>query len=775
MKKLLIYPTTRALRNKRDEFAGTQGFVPSLMSMGKFEQRAILLPDRVKVDSLKRILFLRDAASFDDFSQLKFDRDIIKFFTRSDSIFRFFEELTAEGISFEQLSRADAYAEFAQHLQILKRLFDNYHNILQAKALSDKAFIPLYYKINEGFISNYDQIEIYLEGYLSRFEIAILQEISKKTKLIIHYTTSRFNTKMQERFKEIGIELGNNLHTTFNLSDQKVLSSTQNSDTIDAKVYSVNERTEQIALAFTQIEEMTKSGIAPQDIVLILPDESFKEQFMLFDTHHNLNYAMGYDYRNEPKYKSLEAIYRYWQSFDLSQIEKLQRYGISPQELQRYDGQKSITIKDFFLFVDDMGLLDDRDEIQVAKDEFERVFSDNIITLKEWLFIWLKKLDKISIDDVRGGKITVMGVLETRGVAFDGVVIVDFNEGIVPASSAKDQFLNSQVRAFAGLPTRSDRESLQKQYYKRLLEQSKKSVIIYSTSDNKLPSKFLYELGLPDASEVVIQTNILYDQPSQITPPKDPVIDDFDAKAITWSASRLKTYLECKRKYYYRYIQKIPAKDDNEINEGAFLHRLLELLHQDRDSYSSSEEIEKEISILMDGLLGEDSSIKMRYQKMLWSDKLKGYAKAQAQHFKSGWRVIEKEREFISKIDGLNFKGRIDRIDQNGSKALVIDYKSGSTKDAQKSKNLDTLTEFQMSIYAHLLGDRYQNINFAFLKILEDGEIEEIKLLDEKNEQLHKVLDNLKTTKSFIATKSESLQPCRYCEYALMCGRGGYG
>ena len=51
------------------------------------------------------------------------------------------------------------------------------------------------------------------------------------------------------------------------------------------------------------------------------------------------------------------------------------------------------------------------------------------------------------MDDVRGGKVTVMGVLETRGVRFEAVVIVDFNEGVVPATSSKDQFLNSQVRA----------------------------------------------------------------------------------------------------------------------------------------------------------------------------------------------------------------------------------------------------------------------------------------------------------------------------------------
>ena len=125
--------------------------------------------------------------------------------------------------------------------------------------------------------------------------------------------------------------------------------------------------------------------------------------------------------------------------------------------------------------------------------------------------------------------ITVMGVLETRGVAYEGVVIVDFNENIVPSSSSKDQFLNSSVRSFANLPTKHDRESLQKQYYKRLLEQASSVSIIYSTSENRLPSKFLYELGLDSAIAIPSQLNLLYSEPSQIITPLDPVVEEFNA------------------------------------------------------------------------------------------------------------------------------------------------------------------------------------------------------------------------------------------------------
>jgi len=404
---------------------------------------------------------------------------------------------------------------------------------------------------------------------------------------------------------------------------------------------------------------------------------------------------------------------------------------------------------------------------------FMKIFAKEELSLKEWLFLWLKALSKITIDDVRGGMITVMGVLETRGVSFEGVVIVDFNEGIVPATSTKDQFLNSSVRAFANLPTKNDREALQKQYYKRLLEQAKEVSILYSSSDNMLPSKFLYELGLENAVAVQAQSNLLYDQASEFVQEEDPIVEHFSAQEITWSASRLKTYLECKRRYYYRYIQKIESKKEEELNEGAFLHLLLDHLHREKESYENKEEMQKNIDILLDQLLPLDDA-QTAYKKLLWKEKLKGFVASQIEHFKADWRVVEREVEVQGDIGGLRFKGRIDRIDQNTTDTLVLDYKSGSTKEANKTKNLEKLTDLQMSIYHQMLRGKYQNINLAFVKILEGGTIEEITALEEKNELLAQHIIELKQTKCFTAEKCEDLQKCKYCEFTLMCERGEY-
>ncbi len=789
MNTLQIYPTSRALRTVTSQFKESDTLLPTLMRMDEFEQRAILLKNKIQVDPLQRILLLQEAARFEAFQGFHIDLSLVRFFTKSEALFKFFEELAGEHVDFATLAEADAYAEFGTHLEILERLLENYRRLLEEKGMIDKAFIPQSYILNEAFISSYEYIEIHLEGYLSHFELELLEHIATLVPLSIHYTTSNFNYKMQERFEAIGIKLPNHTHCHFSLSDKRVLSYEPNRQEIEAKVYAAEERQEQIALAFAHIEEMVHSGIDPEEIVLILPDESFKEHFTLFDTHNNLNFAMGYDYVHGRVYKSLEALYRYWQGREMESKKLLERYGFNMEIVDTLYSTKRVKVADFFSIIDGLGLhespLMDVVEIDTAKKEkfnervqekyihFSKVLEAQHLPTTEWLFLWLQSLSKVTLDDVRGGKITVMGVLETRGVSFRGVVIVDFNEGVVPATSSKDQFLNSQVRAFANLPTKNDREALQKQYYKRLLEQADTAVILYASSDNKLPSKFLYELGLEKAEQTQAQFDLLYAQPSQIQIQADPKVEAFDVTAITWSASRLKTFLDCKRKYYYCYIQKLQAKSEEELNEGAFLHSLLDHLHREQDSYHSIEEMQKNIDILLDKLLPYEDA-KIDYQKLLWKAKLRGFVQSQVAHFNAGWKVVEREIECQSTIGGLRFKGRIDRIDQNPTHTLVLDYKSGSTKEAQKTKNFETLTDLQMSIYHQMLSTKYPNITLAFVKLFEEGEIEEITALEEKNERLSEVIIELKQTKSFIAQKCEDLQQCKWCEFALICGRGEY-
>ncbi|MCF6206906.1 MAG: PD-(D/E)XK nuclease family protein [Sulfurovum sp.] len=775
MKKLEVYPTSRALRAAAKRYSDHNGFVPTLMRMDEFEKRAVLLEGLTPVDPLQRILLLKEASAFEAFDQLKVDRELIRFFTKSDALFKFFEELSAEYVTLDRLAESDPYAEFETHLQILGELKSRYKSVLEARQMTDRMFIPEHFRPNHAFFQNYARIDIYIEGYLSLFELKLLEHASQQTQVVIHYHTSRFTQKMQERFARYGIELDTERYVVFDLSEGKVLESHPEGRQIEADVYRVEERAEQVALALVKIEEMVQSGIAPEEIALILPDESFKEHFMLFDRLNNLNFAMGYDYAKGWVVRSLEALYVYWQKYDKESRRLLERYGLDMEKITALVWTEHTDVEQFFAFLDALGLTEKKrnEQIEMLLHHFRTLFATERFNYKTWLFLWLKSLSKVTLDDVRGGKVTVMGALETRGVSFKGVVIVDFNDGIVPATPAKDMFLNSTVRAFAGLPTRQDREALQKQIYNRLLQQAEQAVIIYATSQNRLPSKFLYELGLPDATQTKAPLSLLYDETSQLVTEDDPVVTDFDATTQTWSPSRLKTFLECKRKYYYRYVQKLEAKEEDELNEGAFLHTLLEHLYAQQDHFTDEEEMTRTLHRLMDTLLPQDDA-KNRYRKLLWREKLKGFIEKEVAHFQANWRVVAREMEVAGEIGGLRFKGRIDRIDQNATDTLVLDYKSGTVAKEPKKLNPDKVTDFQMSIYHELLKDRYQNISLAYVKILENGEKQQVALLEEQTALLAERIVELKQTKAFVASKCESLQLCQYCEFALMCGRGEY-
>ena len=772
MKTLHIYPTSRAIRNERENQKNENALLPTLMRIDEFENRAVLLPDLAMVDALQRTLFLQEAANFDAFDSLKINRELVRFFTKSDAIFKFFEELSHEEVTFDDLSAGDAYVEFSEHIAILEQLQLNYKNILERKGFTDRVFIPTSYQLNRGFIESYDLFEVHLEGYLSYFELNLLMEIAEHRAVIVHMQTSKFNKKVQERFLEKGISLENNAFVSFNLQSKMVLSSVLNEEQIEAKVFYVEERLAQIPLLLESVEKMVQDGISPEEIVVILPDESFKESIRLYDHLNNFNFAMGFDYTKTKAYKRLEAILTHWNNFSDESRFLLKKYDVAIEELQKIKLNDKVNVQQFFTLLELFGLDLKRTVVEEAFVHFKALFSNDLMRCQGWLFLWLKRLSKITLDDVRGGKVTVMGALETRGVSFRGVIIVDFNDGIVPAIPGKDNFLNSSLRRFAKLPTKNDREALQKQLYKRILEQSEVATIVYSQSNNRAAASYLYELGLGLGEVANAHLTLLYKVTTPLVDLDDPIVESFDATSIAWSATRLKTFLTCKRKYYYQYVEKLKAKDDDEVNEGQFLHKVLENLFKEVSFFDNRDEMKLKLDKLLDEQL-ETTSAKIAYSKLLWKAKLEKFIDTQVYHFRAGWRVVEREKHIIGSIGGINFKGVVDRIDQDVAGTLVLDYKSGSISESNRSKNLEKLTDFQMSIYSELLKDKYKSLNLAFVEIF-NGTTTEITALEEKTVILHETISELKKMNELVAERCEDVSRCQYCDYTLLCERGSY-
>ncbi len=76
-----------------------------------------------------------------------------------------------------------------------------------------------------------------------------------------------------------------------------------------------------------------------------------------------------------------------------------------------------------------------RKELYFIKD----LLKNQSLTLKELIHLFHAN-SQLSLSDVGGGKVTVMGLLESRGLCFDGVILVDFNEEFIPKRSVNELF-----------------------------------------------------------------------------------------------------------------------------------------------------------------------------------------------------------------------------------------------------------------------------------------------------------------------------------------------
>ncbi len=777
---LYILSTSRAIRAKREQFLKQNSLLPKMLTISDFEAKAITLGNSILIDKMQRALYLKEAINFKDFTLLKKDLNLVKFYTNAEDFFRFFEEVSAEGIEIQSLYLADMYAEFDRDLDLLEKTLNNYKELLSTQSLNDKIFIPKEYKVNQEFIDSFDGFILELEGYLTKFELELFTQIAKLKPFIIRLKTTAFNQKIIDSFKDLGIDLPANSFVEFDLNSKKITRLKSEPISIKCEVIEVGEHLEQISVAFAKIEEFVRSGISPENIALIVPDESIVSAIRTFDRLNNLNFAMGQSYREYKSYKFLEQINKF-----LSGDEIAKEFLIHNKfDVKKIPSAGSFKVDDFFAILKELELpLYRREDFLKALEklkllqtfyDFKRAFKDREFDFKSWLFLWLNEIKEHSIDDIDGGKVTVMGLLESRGISFEGVVIIDFNDGVVPAISNKDRFLNSTVRANAKLPTKSDRENLQKHYYARVLDGAKSSVVIYSSNENMQVSKFLYELGLGEnICRYKTPLKLIFDLKStyKTYAHLDDVDIEFDATATTWSAHKLKTFLECRRKFYYQYIKKIEKASDDEINEGRILHDVIAKVITPQVKFVNIEELQKALMIQIDSYSKDNAEL--LYKKPLWSRALEGFVQKQIEHFKKGYKVAGCEFTLNGEIAGLKFTGRVDRIDIKDEFSLVIDYKSGSIAKAN-SKDSEKLDDFQMSVYSKLLDRPVNSIDFMFIEILNDGKESYLEKPQEKEAKLLEHIEYLKSLKNFRAERCEDLQKCRYCPYQLLCHRGEY-
>ncbi len=772
-----IFSTSRCVREFYSHYLDSDAIVPKAMGIAEFESKVIMVPNKSMADEDSRVLIMQEASEFKNFSELKIDREFMSFIKNSAYLFRFFEELALEKVLIEELELADTYAQFEEHLSILKELLFNYKTLLNKKNLYDKITLPEVYEINQEFLKSNDGFLFHLEGFLNKFELNLFLEVAKITEFKISLHVTKYNSKMIEVFDQIGIALQVDNSYVINLGTKTIENIHKlNKKEIDCDVRSFSARSLQSSFVYEKIEEFIQSGIKPEDIAVIVPDESFASTLKVFDSFKNLNFAMGESFRQNELFKKLDAIDKLIRVKEEEHKYRVNRLKIEQSTIAEFQKQwrKKLnhdeTIMLLRVFCDE----EKKDEIYEEElFKFQNLLKNlGKLELQKAIKLFLNRLASRSKDDVMGGKITVMGALESRGMSYEGVIIVDFSDEFVPKRSQKDMFLSSTIRTHAKLPNRSDRENLQRYFYYSLIRGAKKVAISYTKNDQSMGSRFLDELGLSTKANC---DEVSYFKPlftcNTLPPRYNPEIVEgsYAVREGTLSASKLKTILTCKRQFYYKYILKskeanVPNSEINEADIGNLLHKALHHVLQNMRVVD-----ENLLMIeLRRFLLNEKEGLIWQFHADTWLEYLKEFATLEAKRYNEGYRVYALEKSLHVDYNGFKLEGQIDRIDIKDNRLSVIDYKSGKIPKST-IKTLDKESTFQLEFY-YLLANGDKEVESLSYYDLKNAELVEESLFEEKLEKLNEILVELeKPIVDF--EKCESKTPCTYCAFVKLCGR----
>jgi len=777
--KTTILPTSRAIRSHILKKQGEDGFLPNYLTIGEFLQRALRVDGYHRIDDETRTLILLEAADFKNFASLNIERNFFTFIQNASYLFRFFEELSGELVDIDTLEFADTYGDYEEHIAILHELYHRYRSLCEEKKVLDPIFLPQQYTLNENYLRSLQEVELHALGYLTNFEMQVLMECAKIVPFSLRYSANRFNTKLTKKFESLGIKIVANSEQCIDLRTLEVDTVNTVSEQINATVESFSQALLQVGFIKQKVYAFTEKGIAPEKIVVVLPDEGFAGHLRRFDNEGNFNFAMGIPLAQSSFLECLTAVMDYMENGSVENTARLNRVGAELLEGLFSGYYAPVSSSDFRTLMEPF-IEKERDKtvVDIVREElyyFEKILPAlGDAPLKSALHLFANRLKARSVDDVRGGKITVMGVLETRLVAYEGVIVVDFNENTVPRKSEKDLFLNSATRKNAGLPTTGEREDLQKLYYHSLFTGAKEVAISYVSSSDAVPSRFLTQLGLglDSRQRDAAYAPIIMPIQSRQKVPMETVEGDYDFAKRPLSSTALSTFLTCRRKFYHRYVEgiknhEIAQEMPKEHEIGSALHEALKIVYEEQDHYREAGVLKKAIAKALDQCSG--NSVLDRYLHKLWMRRLQPFLENEIRRFEEV-RIYACEKRLETEVRGIKLFGVIDRIDSTADGLEVLDYKSGSYK-TYTPKTVENATDFQLEFY-HLLASQLGEVNNCGFYDLNSGKIVYEPVLQQKLEKLYAVLDEIRETKHYAFEMTEKLNDCSYCEYIHFCRRG---
>lgn len=435
----------------------------------------------------------------------------------------------------------------------------------------------------------------------------------------------------------------------------------------------------------------------------------------------------------------------------------------------------------------------------------------------------------------------VMGVLETRNLDFKNLLILSLNEGKLPKAEGESSFIPYNLRKAFGMTTIEHKNAVYAYYFYRLIQRAENITLLYNTSSDGLNrgemSRFMLQFLIESPHTVTHSYLEAAQSPKQ---GRTIQIDKTDEVMRTMydtynsrlhperllSPSALNSYLDCRLKFYFRYIAGLKAPDEvnAEINSalfGTIFHRSAELVYTDLTSHQK--EIHKTD---LEQLLKDDARLQ-EYVNRAFKEEffhvspqekpeyngsqliharvivsyLKQLLRNDLQYAPFSMEAMEKTVKESIEIEtsegklSVNIGGTIDRMDSKDGTLRIVDYKTGGLpKTPENIGQLFTPSEnrpgyiFQTFLYAAIMC-RKQPLKVApallyihkaasdtYSPVIEMGAPRQPKIPvvnfalyeDDFREHLQALLNEIFNPQEPF-TQTDDTKKCEYCDFHKLC------
>ncbi|MFO0322384.1 MAG: PD-(D/E)XK nuclease family protein [Bacteroidota bacterium] len=388
----------------------------------------------------------------------------------------------------------------------------------------------------------------------------------------------------------------------------------------------------------------------------------------------------------------------------------------------------------------------DKEYIHLFTKHFNRLsslvnkhpFLNSFITLKSFFKQIIGSATVPFIGEPLQG-LQIMGVLETRTLDFENIILLGVNEGVLPSGKSVNSFIPNDLKRYHDMPLYLDKDAIYAYHFYRILQKASSVLITYNTEQSILgsgeKSRFItqlkfeiekYHTNHTITEKMLSGGKLTASTANNISISKTTASLDLILKKLTTndayngiSPSALITFKDCSLRFFYRYGAGIKETKEVEENaeantQGSILHESLELLYQPFiGRVLKSEDIEacklksEEIvhAVFQNYFSQKESSFGKNFlQKKVVNEYIKKLLHNDLSLIKDYKKTnnlltiinleITLQASIILMINGkdipIYIKGSADRIDKLGHTIRVIDYKSSI-----KSTDKFIFTEFE--------------------------------------------------------------------------------